>query len=124
MAGRTGGSNATQNKVHFGGMWVFPGGRVDDEKRSGLMKPRSKALNVQRFVRPRRSGNRPERCGARSFFPLVAATYSSDASTHFFLAKVEAVGFDIQVDGGEITEHQWVNPDAALEGVVPGISRS
>ena len=88
--------------------WVFPGGRVDDEERS-----RSDEAEIEGF----------KRAAVREAQEEAAIDLSDAALVHFshwlpppirpkrfsntFLAKVEAVDFDIQVDGGEITDHQW-----------------
>ena len=105
------------SKVHFGGMWVFPGGRVDDEERS-----RSDEAEIEGFKRAAVREAQEEAAIDLSDAALVHFSHwlpppirPKRFSTHFFLAKVEAVDFDIQVDGGEIMDHQWVNPDAALK---------
>jgi 8-oxo-dGTP pyrophosphatase MutT (NUDIX family) len=99
----------------FGGMWVFPGGRVDDEDR-----------------RPDDDGDEPaaRRAAAREAMEECALTVDPDEivllsrwtpppvapkrfATWFFLARVPTG--DVVVDGGEIVDHRWLAPLTVLE---------
>ena len=95
------------SKVAFGGMWVFPGGRVDDDDRQ---------LGEDDEQAARRAAAREalEECGlAVDPDDLVPFSHwvpppvtPKRFSTHFFLAR--ASDGDVVVDGGEIHEHEWL----------------
>jgi 8-oxo-dGTP pyrophosphatase MutT (NUDIX family) len=97
------------------GKWVFPGGRVDPEdlgngldpvaagaraavreiaEETGLVVDGSDFVLMSRWVPPKQAPKR--------FF------------TYFFAGR--APEGEIVVDGGEIHDHTWVSPTAALEG--------
>ncbi|MAP12243.1 MAG: NUDIX hydrolase [Gammaproteobacteria bacterium] len=104
------------SKIFFGGMWVFPGGRVDAEdahpedtdditrfKRAAVREADEEAgiqidaANIVHFSHWMPPPVRPKRF-----------------STHFFLAHASNQLMDVEVDGGEITEHMWTTPRQAL----------
>lgn len=99
---------------HMGGMWVFPGGKVDagdhhedrDEYRAavnaairetkeeaGLDVTADQLVYLSHWTTPE---------GAKRRF-----------ATWFFLTILED-GQEVQVDGGEIANHRWVKPGAAI----------
>ncbi|MEM9253988.1 MAG: NUDIX hydrolase [Pseudomonadota bacterium] len=98
---------------HMGGMWVFPGGKVeagdriedDDHKaavnaairetgeEAGLTLAPEQLLYFSHWTTP---------VGAKRRF-----------ATWFFLALLED-GQHVEVDGGEIAHHRWVQPRLAL----------
>lgn len=101
------------SKIAFGGMWVFPGGRVDDddggpddemEQRARIAAAREADEEASLAVDP----------AALVWFshwtppPLEIKRFS----TWFFAAR--APEGDVQIDDGEITESQWVRPVDAL----------
>jgi len=103
------------SKIAFGGMWVFPGGRIDPEDRDpGAPEDE---LHTARRAAIREA---EEEAGV----VLVAADLAPFSHwtpppitpkrflTWFFLA--EAPGGEISVDGGEIREHAWMAPAEAL----------
>lgn len=95
------------SKVAFGGMWVFPGGRVDD----GDREPGDDEADAARRAASREA---LEECGlAVDPGDLVPFSHwvpppvtPRRFSTHFFLAR--ASEGEVVVDGGEIHEHEWL----------------
>ena len=95
------------SKVAFGGMWVFPGGRVDD----GDREPGDAEADAARRAAAREA---LEECGL-AVDPADLVPFShwvpppvtpKRFSTHFFLAR--ASEGEVVVDGGEIHEHEWL----------------
>jgi 8-oxo-dGTP pyrophosphatase MutT (NUDIX family) len=103
------------SQIVFGGMWVFPGGRVDEADRAGL--PPDDALGAARRAAVREA---QEEAGLivpeRLLVPLSHWTPPPEAPkrflTWFFLAPAEAG--PVTIDQGEIHEHAWVRPADAL----------
>jgi 8-oxo-dGTP pyrophosphatase MutT (NUDIX family) len=104
------------SKLEFaGGMWVFPGGRVDPDD-----YPDDDPTDVEVAVRnaavreaEEEAGLRPDPTALVPFAhwtpPLVAI---KRYATWFFVA--EAPAGRVTIDDGEIHEHTWVTPDEAL----------
>jgi 8-oxo-dGTP pyrophosphatase MutT (NUDIX family) len=97
----------------FGGMWVFPGGRVEEDVDGrGLDGARAAAVREAR-----------EETGlvldAGELVPFAhwnpPATAPRRYATWFFLAGLPAGAADVIVDGGEIGDHVWTTPGAALD---------
>lgn len=103
------------SKIAFGGMWVFPGGRVDPEDAAGLAADDELAIARAAAVREAR-----EEAGllisADSLVPLSHWTPPPITPrrflTWFFLAPAPAD--EITIDHGEIHEHAWLSPAQAL----------
>ena len=108
------------SKIAFGGMWVFPGGRVDEhelipddhltsariaavrevEEETGLEIDGDTLETWSYWIPPTRASIGPSRELRRRF------------STWFFVAP--APGGEVAIDGGEIHEHRWLTPDDAM----------
>jgi 8-oxo-dGTP pyrophosphatase MutT (NUDIX family) len=97
----------------FGGMWVFPGGRVEEDVDGrGLDGARAAAVRESR-----------EETGleldAGELVPFAHWNPPTSAprryATWFFLAALPAGAADVIVDGGEIGDHVWTTPPAALD---------
>ena len=102
------------SKIAFGGMWVFPGGRIDDED----YVEHSSLQDAARTAAQREAS---EEAGidlsAEEF--LWFAHWTPPASTPvrfatwFFVARTTDT-HDVQIDDGEIKEFEWLQPEAAL----------
>jgi 8-oxo-dGTP pyrophosphatase MutT (NUDIX family) len=96
----------------FGGMWVFPGGRVEDGDGTGLEGAGRAAVREA-----------AEETGlvldAAALVPISHWTPPASAprrfATWFFLGALPDDAADVIVDGGEIGDHVWTPPALALE---------
>lgn len=104
-------SNAVK---HMGGMWVFPGGRVDAADAEGDDEYRA-AVNAAIRETQEEAGLD---ITAEQLVYLSHWTTPEGAkrrfATWFFLALLED-DQEVVVDGGEISRHRWVRPAVALE---------
>ncbi|MEM8902332.1 MAG: NUDIX domain-containing protein [Actinomycetota bacterium] len=98
----------------FGGMWVFPGGRIDPVDADGAADEEAAARRAAVREAGEEAGlgldpadlvhlshwSPPPRAGRRF-------------ATWFFLALAD--GHDVRIDDGEVRAHRWTTPVAALE---------
>jgi 8-oxo-dGTP pyrophosphatase MutT (NUDIX family) len=114
------------SKLAFGGMWVFPGGRVDDDElavgdevlaarraavreaaeETGLVVPEDRLVVWSHWVPPPMAA-------------MVTAGPRRRFSTWFFAA--EAPHGEVAVDMGEIHDHTWLAPADALAQRAAGV---
>jgi 8-oxo-dGTP pyrophosphatase MutT (NUDIX family) len=108
------------SKIVFGGMWVFPGGRLDPEDWAGA--PVSDA-DADILVASRRAAEREamEECGlaveADSMVPFSHWTPPPITPKRFLTWFFAARASDgvVSIDDGEIKESQWLSPREALK---------
>lgn len=102
------------SKVHFGGMWVFPGGRIDAEDHA-LASGADEAARIAAARETREETGLLVRPDEFAYFahwtppPTTPRRYS----TWFFATALDADD-RIEVDGGEIQDHRWIHPEAML----------
>jgi 8-oxo-dGTP pyrophosphatase MutT (NUDIX family) len=95
----------------FAGLWVFPGGRVEPSDGRGLEGARRAAVREA-------AEETGLVIGADDLVPLSHWTPPVNAPrryrTWFFLAELPDGASEVVVDGGEIGDHVWTSPSAAL----------
>ena len=102
----------------FGGMWVFPGGKVDEADGAGVDGSEAEELARARAAAVREAR---EEAGielvpsslVRLSFWLPPPEAPRRYATWFFIAPFQG-GPDVVVDLGEIKEHRWLTPAAAM----------
>ncbi len=99
---------------HMGGMWVFPGGKVDAADYTGDRDEYQAAVNAAIRETKEEAGLE---VSAEQLVYLSHWTTPEGAkkrfATWFFLTILED-GQEVTVDGGEIAQHRWVRPETAL----------
>jgi 8-oxo-dGTP pyrophosphatase MutT (NUDIX family) len=99
---------------HMGGMWVFPGGKVDEEDYPEGHNEYAAAINAAIRETQEEAGLS---INAGQLVYLSHWTTPEGAkkrfATWFFLAILND-DQDVQVDGGEIANHRWLPPQVAL----------
>ena len=102
------------SKIAFGGMWVFPGGRIDDEDHplDGDLDVAARNAAARETMEEAGIESAPEDFIFFAHWTPPAITPKRFA-TWFFAA--EATGHEVVIDGGEIQDHEWLSPARALE---------
>jgi len=107
------------SKIAFGGMWVFPGGRIDEEDTVASADGQVDELTTAAAAAAREAAEEAavvvDPTGLVWFAhwvppPVTPRRYA----TFFFAARLDDAAGPVTVDEGEITEHEWMRPDDAL----------
>ena len=109
------------SKITFGGMWVFPGGKID-EADFGDEETSPGVRDVDLAARNAAVRETMEEAGieldAEQFLQFAHWTPPPGPqkrfATWFFLGALER-DQEISIDDGEIKEHAWLNPAKALQ---------
>jgi 8-oxo-dGTP pyrophosphatase MutT (NUDIX family) len=91
----------------FGGMWVFPGGKVDPTDAGVDELARARVAAAREAYEEAGLRLDPDALTVHSHWlppPIVARRFS----TWFFLAPLPAGAVDVTVDGHEIHDHAWL----------------
>ncbi len=100
-----------------GGSWVFPGGRIDPRDYDKT-EPENIALaarNASVREAQEETGLLIDANDLRYFAHWTTpSSMPKRFATWFFIAGVAADAPEVQVDGGEIHEHKWFAPQAAI----------
>ena len=100
---------------HMGGMWVFPGGKVDKVDYTSDRDEYQAAVNAAIRETHEEAGLN---ITAEQLVYLSHWTTPEGAKKRFatwFFVAILSDGQQVQVDGGEIARHRWVKPSVALE---------
>lgn len=101
------------SRLAFGGMWVFPGGRIDDDDHDGT----GDLIAAARNAAAREAGEEaaivldPADLVHFSYWippPLAPKRFA----TWFFVAR--APSEEVSIDKGEIVHHEWMTPEGAM----------
>ncbi len=102
------------SKIAFGGMWVFPGGKIDEADYSQPDDHDAAARTAAARETHEEAGIRiPENEFVWFAHWTPPASTPRRYATWFFATGTED-DHEISVDGGEIQDHQWIQPGKAL----------
>ena len=99
----------------MGGAWVFPGGAVDREEGAGDGALRAAAIREV----AEEAGIELGDGGPRSVLTLDHPGTGQDPLRHVVLPP-DAAGAEPAIDGSEIVDARWYEPDGALEAISEG----
>ncbi len=104
------------SKITFGGMWVFPGGKIDPEDYAGLAADDHDAAARQAAAREclEESGVVVEPAEFVHFAHWTPPPGPQKRFTTWFFAARLIEAHDVSIDQGEIEDHAWVSPAQAL----------
>lgn len=111
------------SRIAFGGMWVFPGGRIDDSDRVEADGAALDDLAAARNAAAREAHEEAEIDVDPGSMVVFAHWIPPDVApkryaTWFFAARVDDRSEDegdVKVDEGEIVEGEWMTPEACLQ---------
>ena len=111
------------SRIAFGGMWVFPGGRIDDSDRVEANAAALDDLAAARNAAAREAHEEAEIDVDPDSMVIFAhwippAVAPKRYATWFFAAHVDDRSedeSDVKIDEGEIVEGEWMTPEACLQ---------
>lgn len=103
------------SKIAFGGMWVFPGGRIDDED---YLAPDDHDTAARRAAAREAEEEAGILIPPDDFVWFAHWTPPPSTAKRFatwFFVTDAAEDHEIVIDDGEIKDHQWIQPQTAIE---------
>lgn len=103
------------SKIAFGGMWVFPGGKIDpeDHTNSEELEDAARVAAAREALEEAALRMHPSELVWFAHWSPPPSTPKRFA-TYFFVAHTAAPD-GVSIDGGEILDHCWIAPAEALE---------
>ncbi len=108
------------SKVAFGGMWVFPGGRVDAEDYPPDGDPDVAARRAAARETREEAGIVAHPDDFVWFAHWTPPTITPRRFATWFFAAAAGADHAVEIDGGEIQDHAWMRPSVALERQAAG----
>lgn len=103
------------SKISFGGMWVFPGGKIDDTDFDETGDPDEAARNAAMRETQEEAGITIPKENFVWFAHWTPPAITPKRFATWFFVTAAQEDHDIQIDGGEIQNHQWIAPGDALD---------
>ena len=102
-------------RIDFGGMWVFPGGRIDEEDYPSDrdLESAARTAAARETIEEANVPTKPDDFVWFAHWTPPASTPRRYA-TWFFVAHTETNNA-VEIDGGEIHDHAWIRPSEALQ---------
>ena len=101
------------SRLAFGGMWVFPGGRIDDADHDGTDDLIAAARNAAAREAQEEAAIVLDPADLVHFSYWIPPPIAPKRfATWFFAAKAPAD--EVTIDDGEITHHEWMTPADAM----------
>lgn len=100
-------------KIDFGGMWVFPGGRIDPEDEADNGDAETTARNAAAREAEEEAGVEVDPADFVWFAHWTPPPSTPVRFATWFFAAPATDG-RITIDDGEIKDHRWITPSAAL----------
>jgi len=103
------------SKIAFGGMWVFPGGRIDEADYPLDRDIDAAARNAAARETREEAGIITQTDDFVNFAHWTPPPSTPKRFSTWFFAVPALVKQDVTIDGGEILDHRWINPATALD---------
>ena len=101
------------SRLAFGGMWVFPGGRIDDGDHDGTSDLIAAARNAAAREACEEAAIVLDPANLVHFSYWIPPPIAPKRFATWFFAA-EAPAEEVRIDNGEIVRHEWMTPDEAM----------
>ena len=101
------------SRLAFGGMWVFPGGRIDDADHDGTGNVITAARNAAAREAQEEAAIVLDPANLVHFSYWIPPPMAPKRFATWFFAA-EASDGEVSIDDGEIVHHEWMTPAEAL----------